>query len=154
MEDNFFITETPDNLYISKESADLLVIITKWTKFLSIFGFIIIALMLIGIISSGVLLSNMNTYATQTAMYPYTPGTFMWGYAIPYIILLIIYFFPMYFLYKFSVRTKEALQTRNAATLADSLRFLKNHYMMIGIIAIITIVSFIIMFMRLAFMMM
>jgi hypothetical protein len=40
---------------------------------------------------------------------------------------------------KFSTRTKQALATKNDATLADAFEVLKSHYKFIGVFSIITL---------------
>jgi len=146
MEENTYDTMWSDEIRITQETGDLIRDITKWTKFLSILGFIFLGLSVLIILGSVLLISGVNYYEEMRAAYPYTPGTFSWFYVIIYLIVVIIYFFPVYFLYKFSVLAKKAVHTGNTQTLTNAFRFLRNHYTIIGIIAIIMVVFYVIAF--------
>lgn len=141
MENN--VSTPSDGLYLTRESENLLKSIAKWTKFLSILGFAILGVMLIIILSAGVLISGMNSYAMATDMHPYIPGVFSWGYALFYIIMIVVYFVPLFFLFRFSNRVKIAVETKSITTLNQSFRFLNTHYMFIGILALVGITCFI-----------
>ena len=68
----------------------------KWTNFLSILGFILIALML-------VLAAFSSTIFNMVAkMQPGIPESLGLSLAITYLVLSIIYFFPVYYLLQFS----------------------------------------------------
>jgi hypothetical protein len=58
---------------------------------------------------------------------------------ITYLLLAFIYFFPVYYLLKFSNQLKKALSTKNDEILAKAFEMLKSHYKFIGVFTIITI---------------
>lgn len=144
MERNVYGSIPTEDILISNEGDRLLYNISKWTKFLSILGFIVLGMMALFVISAGVLISGMNEYAINMDMYPYTPGTFSWFYAVIYLIALAVYFIPVYYLYKFSVKTRQTLSDRSSFTLTEALNFLNKHYVFIGVLTIIGIIFFII----------
>lgn len=131
-----------EELHITKESSNLLLSISKWTKFLSIFGFVILGIMVFFVLFTSIFISSINHYTEAATMYPYFPKTFSWGFAIMYLIIILIYFIPVFLLYKFSTNTKKAIETSNKRFLTQSLRFLNNHYKIIGTMTIVTIISF------------
>jgi hypothetical protein len=121
-----------EQLTINTKSKAFLKEIAKWAFFLSILGFIGIAFMLILAIFS----STIFNAIPQAKLVPFNLGLVM---TFTYLILAIIYFFPVYYLMKFSTRTKQALATKNDATLAEAFEVLKSHYKFIGVFSIITL---------------
>lgn len=144
MERNVYGATPAEDIIVSNEADRLLFNIARWTKFLSILGFIILGVLAIFVISAGILITGMNEYAFQTHMYGYMPGTFSWMYAFLYLIVLGIYFVPIFYLYKFSTRIRKALSDRSSYTLTEALQFLNRHYQFIGILTIIGLIFFVI----------
>lgn len=101
--------------------------IRKWTKFLSILGFVFIGLMV-------VLIPVM--IASTSTMGLYGVGAFS---AIPFIIIIALYVYPIYTLYMFSKHSKLAVEGRDANQYEIAFRFLKQHYQFMGILAIIVL---------------
>ena len=123
------ITEL-EQLIINNKSRNYLKEIAKWSFFLSIVGFVGIAFMLVLAIFAGFIFNNLpNAQAL-----PFDMGMFM---TITYLVMAVIYFFPVYYLFKFSKKMKLALFTKNDETLSDSLELLKSHYKFLGVFTII-----------------
>lgn len=119
--------------------------ISKWTKFLSIIGFIFIGLTAIMSIITAIMLSGASELVeVNNHHYYFGPGRFSWWYVIICLVVLLIYFFPVYFLFKFSTGIKKAVDSNYTHTLYQSFDFLKKHYMFIGILTIIGLVFFLI----------
>ncbi len=130
METNYQ-NETP-KMELTKETLNNLNEISKWTRFLSIIGFIFIALMIVIAFAIG---SISSTLGTETSGLPFS-GTVM---GFIYLVIAFIYFFPILYLYKFSTWTKKALNNQNSTDLNEAFKNLKSHYRFIGIITIIMI---------------
>ena len=127
------ITEL-EQLTINNKSRNYLKEIAKWSFFLSIVGFIGIGIMiLMGVFSNLLYGSTFAALSQQQAM-PFDMTSFM---TALYIIMALIYFFPVLYLYKFSRKMKTALSTKNDDTLADALEMLKSHYKFLGVFMII-----------------
>lgn len=107
--------------------------IAKWTKFLSILGFIGIAFMVIASFFVGAAMSTMPNLDLPTT------AILKWLLPSIYIVMAAIYAYPIYCLYKFSVNTHSALDAGNSDTLSEAFRFLKSHYKFIGVVLIIMI---------------
>jgi len=58
---------------------------------------------------------------------------------VTYLVLALIYFFPVYYLLQFANKMKKALSTKNEETLTNAFEMLKSHYKFIGVFTIITI---------------
>jgi amino acid transporter len=127
--------EQTNNLFelqIDHQGSSFLREIAKWSKFLSIVGFIMIGLMLLIIIFAGTAMSALfaTTYGTQSS----GTGVFQ---IILVACFLLIYFFPCLYLYKFSTRMQVALRNNDQETLNSSFENLKSCFKFMGIFMII-----------------
>jgi MFS family permease len=100
----------------------------KWGKFLAIVGFIVMGLIVLAGLFAGKLFATLG----QTAGMPYAGliGVF-------YILIAVLYFFPILYLFNFSSRIRKALQTKDNQTLDSAFENLKSHYKFMGIFMII-----------------
>ena len=121
-----------EQLTINTKSKSFLKETAKWAFFLSILGFIGIGFMVL----LGVFSSVIFNAIPQAKLVPFDLGLAM---TFIYLFLAIIYFFPVYYLMKFSTKMKQALATKNDETLADAFDVLKSHYKFIGVFSIITL---------------
>ncbi|WP_298777761.1 DUF5362 family protein [uncultured Polaribacter sp.] len=123
-----------EQLTLNSRSKTFLKEISKWTFFFSIIGFVGIALMvLIGILMGTIYAPILDMVGKQQAL-PFNIGMFM---SIFYIVMAIIYIFPVLYLFKFSRKMKVALASKSDDGLADAFEMLKSHYKFIGVFTII-----------------
>jgi len=54
-----------------------------------------------------------------------------------YVVIAVIYFFPVYYLFKYAKGMKQALDSSNSELLSDSLVYLKSHHKFLGIMTIV-----------------
>ncbi|MFN3754894.1 DUF5362 family protein [Flavobacterium sp.] len=107
----------------------------KWTMFLSIVGFIFIGLMLIG---GAIAVISLSAIPDEPDFGAYNPmGGFKSYIGIIYVVMAALYFFPVLYLYKYSKGIKEALNFNNSEVLAEALENLKSHYKFVGILTIV-----------------
>ena len=102
----------------------------KWSFFLSIMGFIGIGFIVLVALFAGTIFNSMP----QAQQMPFDFGITM---TIAYLIMALLYFFPVLYLFKFSRKIKLALLTKNDETLADAFEMLKSHYKFVGVFTII-----------------
>lgn len=104
----------------------------KWGYFLSILGFIGIGFMVIIALFAGAIFSTLpgGDYGYSGIM----SGAF---FTIFYLLFALLYFFPVLYLYKFSSKMKQAINQNNTQELNASLGYLKSHYKFIGILTIV-----------------
>ncbi len=122
-------------LTINNKSRNFLKEISKWTYFLSIIGFIGIALMIIlGVFSSVFYSTVLNTIYGND--FPFNLSLTV---TVIYLLFAALYFFPVYYLFSFSKKIKTALSLKNDDKLSDAFEMLKSHYKFIGIFTIITL---------------
>ena len=134
-------SNTPRGLRINEHSKSFLRETAKWAKFLSIVGFVGIGLMVLLAVFGEYLslnAANSNTFTFET------DG----GIAgmVVVLILAIIYFFPVYYLYKFANNMKAALQSEEEDQLTDAFEMLKSHYKFMGILTIIILSIYLLLF--------
>lgn len=121
-------------LEVEELSSSFLSETAKWAKFLSIVGFIIISLILVGGIALGITLSS-------------TPGFDMGGgfagvsliFTLIYFLIALLYFFPCLYMYRFSARMKNALLANNQEALNAAFGNLKSCFKFMGITTIVFI---------------
>ena len=122
------------SLEINEQSKDFLMETAKWAKFLAILGFVGMGFMVLAGLFSGAALSNLPGRAT--AMMPFSPMMI----SVFYIVLAVVYFFPVNFLYKFANNTKVAILSGNNGAMNEAFRYLKSHYKFMGIFTIVMFV--------------
>lgn len=109
----------------------------RWGKFLSIFGIIISALMLMG--GLAFIFTGVGAVYSAAGVSPTLIG-------IIYISFTAVYLYPFIALLRFSTKVKEAIVLNDNTTLSTSFRFLKNHFKSIGIIIIVMIAIYVLLF--------
>jgi hypothetical protein len=115
-------------LFIDEKSQEYLTEIRKWAMFFAILGFIFIGLMVL----MGLIFGLVGSFF----------GSFLGGVEriaifLVYIVIGGLYFFPVYYLFKFSVNMKNAIQQSKQGELTYSFEFLKSHYKFVGILTIV-----------------
>ena len=100
----------------------------RWATILSVIGFVVIGLLIIVSFSVGTLLANS----------PYSEmGISPQVLSITYLVIAGVYFIPIFFLYQFGIKTKNAIDNNDTDLLTFGLKKLKSHYKFIGIVMII-----------------
>lgn len=119
--------------------AELLPILNdtrKWTMFIAIIGFVGIGFLVVMAFSVGTIMEM-----SQQDM-PFPSYTF----TIIYLLLAVLYFFPVLYLYRFSVNTKKAIEDSSSAGLIEAFANLKAHYKFIGILLIVMLTFYVLAF--------
>jgi len=111
----------------------------KWTIFLSILGFIFLGLLVV----VSLLMSTVFNTLSADAM-PF-PGMGI-AIGIVYLLLGALFFFPIYYLYKFSSLSRKAIYNEDSVTLTQAFKNLKSHYKFTGIFTIILLSLYMIFF--------
>lgn len=120
---------------LTKESIFYYDQIRKWTTFFSILGFVFIGLMSIFGIFAGSIFSKFGQV---------NPG-FSYFFGFVYLIFAVIYFFPVLYLYRFSVSSGRAIKNRDSNEIVKAFKNLKSHYQFIGILVIILLALYLFM---------
>lgn len=132
-----------EKLSLNEQAVSALRESAKWCMFLSILGFIGIAFMIMGGLFMSVAMSAIpENPAIDGGMNPL--GAIKAYFGIIYIVIAALYFFPIYYLYKYATGTKRALESSNSDVLSDALVNLKSHHKFLGITAIVIISLYIV----------
>lgn len=131
-----------EQLVLTSKAKGFLREISKWTFFFSILGFINIALFVLGAIVIMLGLSPMLDLAGQQQGIP-NLGLIL---GVFYLFTAILMIFPVVYLFKFSRKMKKALTTKSDAILADAFENLKSHFKFIGVLTIIVISLYVLVF--------
>jgi membrane-anchored glycerophosphoryl diester phosphodiesterase (GDPDase) len=113
----------------------------RWGKFLAIVGFVIIGIMMISGITVIMLGPGSFYYDDSnfdTDMYPAMMG----GLIVMMVLVGLIYFFPCYYLFRFSDKMKVALASNDQETLNKSFKNLKSLLRYVGILTLIFVIMF------------
>ena len=110
---------------------EYLIATSKWGKFLAIMGYIGMGILfLIAIL----MIVGLSQFSKISGMgFPMT----MMGFV--YILIAVIYYFPVNYLYKFSVRIKKGLDSKDLPMIASGFRNLKSLFKFMGILTIVII---------------
>ncbi len=123
-----------EELKIDRISKEFLAEAAKWTAFLAILGFIGIGFFFI----AGLVMLSFSSMSKSMT------GSF--GMSIVYLLVAGFYLVPINFLYKFSTNMKNALRNNNQSSLANAFEYLKSHYKFIGILTLILISFYVMIF--------
>jgi hypothetical protein len=115
----------------------------KWGRFLAITGLIMMVVIMIWSIIMAVGLNgiqrDMSEYGYQSSAYG---SGYLIGTVFGTLVVVIIYFFPCYFLLRFSNKMIVALDAGDSAVLTESFRNLKVMFRYLGVLTIIFLVLF------------
>lgn len=117
----------------------------KWCKFLAIVGFIGIGLILLLAVFIGSVMSMLPSNGNV----PF--GAMKGILSAVYVVIAGLYFFPVYYLYKYATDTKIAIETQNEELLTSGLGFLKSHHKFLGIMTIVILSLYALMFVGMIF---
>lgn len=126
-------------LAIDEEIKGYLKEASNWTFFLSILGFVGIGFMILAGIFVAALSGNLPEGSNPYGQF----GLSMSWIGLIYILMAVLYFFPIYYLFNFSRKTKAALESSRIEDFKAGFANLKSHYKYVGILAIVMIVIYI-----------
>lgn len=137
-------TNNQDKLQIDIFLKETFLEAAKWAKFIAIIGFISIGLMVIMGFFMGAIMSSlgsMGDYGQSPNPFGIIGGGF---FVILYLVFALICFFPVKYLFDFSVNVKRAFEIKDQQIFTEAILKLKAHYKYIGILTIILISLYII----------
>lgn len=121
-------------LQLNESAKGFLKEATKWAYFLSILGYIGIALIVLAAVFAGALFAFIGNLSREMNSFGAMGASFI---SVFYLIIAAFYFFPVYYLNKFASNAKIALRDNDSKSLAASFDYLKSHYKFMGIVALI-----------------
>jgi hypothetical protein len=124
--------EQVDNSFVSnKEINDYLLETAKWGKFLAIVGYVGMGILILVAIFMMFGLSRLSKFSGT----PFPMGLF----GVIYILLAIIYYFPVTYMFNFSVRMKQGLSSNDLQSVISGFENLKSVFKFMGIFTIVVL---------------
>lgn len=133
-----------EHLYIDETGKENLLQSVKWSKFIAIFLFVILGLMILGGLMLGATGSVLEqySYASGNASFAGMSKVLM----VTYILMAILYFFPTLYLYKFSSLIKSSMYLNNQQQFNEALVYQRKMYKFVGIMVMIMIILYALLF--------
>ena len=130
------------DLHLDQSSINYLSEAARWSRFLSIIGFIYCGLMVLCGLFIGSIMSLFAPAMGGDSMA--TIGSAFTGFLIISFALLL--FFPAYYLFNFSTKLRRAVQNNDQPVLTESLKNLKSFFKFYGILVIVFLSFYILLF--------
>ena len=119
-------------LELNPEGLGYIENIRKWALFLSILGFIFVGFCALVGVGASLAIGLLARGSELRAV----PSFFL---MLFYPVMGLVYFFPIFYLYRFAVYAKQGVQTMSPSAITLALGYLKKHYTFIGILTIVAI---------------
>lgn len=132
-----------NDLQITPLSQNFLVEAAKWGRFLSIIGFISCGLLAIAAFFMPALYSRLSTF---NQLPPNVVGATATVITVIYLVLAVILFFPCFYLNRFSVKMRTALNSVSQENFEESFKNLKSLFKFYGIFTIILLSFYVLVF--------
>lgn len=134
METGYFKDTNPaPELKLDETAKAYLLETARWAKFISILGFIFLGFYMIGGIAYAYIIISSPELSTMTK------GIGATGMFLFYALFGFIIIYPVFALYKYTVLIKHAIKNTDTMTMNDAFRYHRNYYRYNGIITIILI---------------
>ena len=127
--DNLENNVQPENSFITTEINDYLSETSKWGKFLAIVGYVGMGIM--------VLLALFVMFGFSQISKFSGVGFPMGMIGFLYIIIAVVYYFPVNYLYRYSVHIKQGLNSNDLSSITSGFRNLKSLFKFMGIFTIV-----------------
>lgn len=121
------------DLHVSSSSQTYLLTAAKWSKFLAITGFVMIGFAMIGFL---LMLIGVGGDAFRMGMAQSlggASGAAFTGIIIAYILIIAMYFFPLYYLYKFATLVKQGIKSSTNSMIEEGFKNLKSFFKFFGV---------------------
>jgi len=128
-------------LQITPEAVSFLATIAKWTKFLSILGFIMTGFLITAGIAVSLFLSSFGNHMENTGPMSVFNSSYI---GLIYIVIAVIYILPVIYMNNFSNGTTRAVRSGSTERLTYALLNLKRLFQFIGILTIVVLVIYLI----------
>jgi hypothetical protein len=120
----------PRKIELEDGTLHYLNVTRKWTMFLSVLGFIFLGLMLVTGLIAVTFLSAFKTGGTGLGLQEYLMF-------FAFFVCMVVFFFPIHFLFRFSKQMTTALQTLDKVLINKAFRNLKSYFVYFGIMIIV-----------------
>lgn len=130
-----------DALWITEDIRSYIYDAAKWTRFLSIVGFVLTAMFVMSAFSVDAMLSTLSKTMPGNPML----GLGSAGFTVVYLLFALLQFYPSFLLYKFSTSANKAVLFADQPSLGEAISKLKSFFKFWGILTIVIIALYILM---------
>jgi hypothetical protein len=130
-----------ETLIITEDIRSYIYESAKWSRFLSIVGFILTFFMVIAALSMNSIMSAMSQIPAYSGLAKFGSA----GLTLLYLMLALVYFYPSFLMYKFAASAKQAVLYGDQASLSLAMSKVKSIFKFWGILTIILISFYVIM---------
>jgi len=116
-----------------------LIVTSSWGKFLAILGYIGLGLLLILSLMMLFGMSFLNDSLGTLSYFNQPQAISLVSMGIIYLIMIALYFFPVYFLHQFSKRVKSALLNNDISDMETAFKNLKSLFKFTGVVSIVVL---------------
>jgi len=124
-----------NNLAVSESVKSSLDTMVYWCKFLAIVGYIMVGFMIL--FSIYLMFSGSSLYSNAGVDF---------GVGFMYLIMSVLYYFPVSYLYKFATNTRHALNSNSQSGLNNGLSNLASNFKFFGIMTVVVMSLYAFMF--------
>jgi hypothetical protein len=130
------------DLQVDAQASGYLAEAAKWGKFLSIVGFIVCGLMALAGLFAGSMMGSLMSGGSTGVESAIGGGVF----TVIYFLTALLWFMPCLYLYKFSTKAQSAIRANEQAELVESMKNLKSCFRFMGILMIILLAFYALIF--------
>lgn len=134
-------SENEFTLSVSEDVRSFIYETAKWTKFLSVIGFIFSALIAVSAFSVAAIMGSMESAMPNNPLMKMGAG----GITVLYLVIALLQFYPSLLLYKFSSAANQAVLYGDQESLSIAMGKLKSFFKFWGILTIVFIAFYILM---------
>ncbi|GMQ24652.1 hypothetical protein Aoki45_13340 [Algoriphagus sp. oki45] len=124
--------EENNTITLERPALGFLMETARWGKLLAILGFIGLGLLVLMGFFYGALISAMVGDELGNI-----PASFSWIMGFAYLLIALLFFFPVLYLYRFSVKTQSSVRSKNTVELTQAFSNLKSVFKFFGIYTIV-----------------
>jgi ABC-type multidrug transport system permease subunit len=136
MEQQHYLSDAGLELKVDEETARNFKEGSGWAQFLAILGLVMMGFGIIVLLVSVVGLAALDRRSSSMVILPLVFSIIMFG----------LFFFPMFYLLQYALKVRRAISTYNQEEFTKAIGQLKSHYKFMGIVAIIIIALYVLMF--------
>jgi len=133
-------SEEPVTLMVSEDIRSYIYDTAKWSRFLSVVGFIFSALIAISAFSVAAILGSLQASMPNNPLLQLGSG----GITAIYLVIAFLQFYPSLLLFKFSSAANQAVLYGDQASLTAAMSKLKSFFKFFGVLTIAFIVFYIV----------
>jgi hypothetical protein len=130
------------DLQVDAQASGYLAEAAKWGKFLSIVGFILCGFMALAGLFAGSMMGALMSGASEGASSAIGGGVF----TVLYLLMALLWFMPCLYLFRFSTKAQSAIRANEQSELVDSMKNLKSCFRFMGIMMIILLAFYALIF--------